>query len=525
MKNLTQLFLLPLLLITAACKKTEQQKVTQPGHVKFGMVNATKVGSANGKPVTLGEVVPAFVLLSITDAQGKAIETDKKIALYAFGGSFVSESLSLKPGNYKLGKFLVLDAANKIIYASPLSGSPQAQYVNNPLPLGFSITENGSTLVTPQVLKVEADTPPESFGYVSFGFEVIDATYIPLRLMVKAWIGEFLYERRDAKFIITAYSTTKGTLVKEFNYSGSLGYDIVLIKDGYDYYEIKTQNWGGTDMQEVSHDDLMKYRADGPTPGSFGFGDPFDKQKKSLQYYIEYLEQSSNIMTPSHKTSYTYNSNGRVEYAKHHNYNTNTAKFEPATMETFIYDPLNSTRVSKIYTYSWNAQLQNWETTAFKEITYEYLSSTNYKGLSTITEKNMLSGITTIASFQFSYNSQGFSSVTYSFSNGVSFIYNFKYALKNIIEDKTINGGELCNTGTYQYDNQINPFKHLGYIDMYLQNFSAGNKLTENVNYTGCSYPSLKPLSYDYQYDQDGYPTVKITHYSNGKKGKTAFYY
>ncbi len=174
MKNLTQLFLLSLLLITAACKKTEQQKIAQPGQVKFGMVNTTKVGSATEKVLSpIPEAIPAFVLLSITDAQGQAMETDKKIALYAFGGSFVSESLSLKPGNYKLSKFLVLDATNKIIYASPLSGSAQAQYVNNPLPLGFSITENGSTLVTPQVVKVETNTPPESFGYVSFGFEVV----------------------------------------------------------------------------------------------------------------------------------------------------------------------------------------------------------------------------------------------------------------------------------------------------------------------------------------------------------------
>jgi hypothetical protein len=111
--------------------------------------------------------------LSIKDNNGKLVESSKKITLYNFGGSFVTESLQLNVGNYSLTEFMILDSANNVMYATPMEGSDLAQYVNDPLPINFSINENGTTHITPQVLAITLKTPPESFGYVSFGFEVI----------------------------------------------------------------------------------------------------------------------------------------------------------------------------------------------------------------------------------------------------------------------------------------------------------------------------------------------------------------
>jgi len=116
----------------------------------------------------------AAVIISLTDDQGNVVEDKMKLPLYAFGDSYISENLSLNSGNYKLTEFLVLNADDKVIYVAPLEGSAQAQYVSNPLPIRFTITENESTQIIPQVLAVTTKDNPEDFGYASFGFDVID---------------------------------------------------------------------------------------------------------------------------------------------------------------------------------------------------------------------------------------------------------------------------------------------------------------------------------------------------------------
>jgi hypothetical protein len=79
-----------------------------------------------------------------------------------------------------------------------------------------------------------------------------------------------------------------------------------------------------------------------------------------------------------------------------------------------------------------------------------------------------------------------------------------------------VQAGQICNTGTYKYDKNINPLRHLGYLDFDLQNWSANNKLTEDVHYKACGFPTLIPLKHDYTYDPDGYPVRKITTYKSG---------
>jgi hypothetical protein len=78
----------------------------------------------------------------------------------------------------------------------------------------------------------------------------------------------------------------------------------------------------------------------------------------------------------------------------------------------------------------------------------------------------------------------------------------------------------------YTYDTKINPFNALGYLDYQLLNFSANNKLTENVNYVDCSFPALIPDTFSYQYNEQGYPTILTTTYKGSQlKSERKFYY
>jgi hypothetical protein len=142
-----------LLLFIISCQHEENLSPVQ-GKVTFSFSQAAI--SDGGR--TKGTATAAFVLFSLKDGKGH-VQENIILPLYDFGQGHITENLALQTGNYQLTQFQVLDAANKIIYASPLEGSDLAKYVIDPLPLDFTI-KNEATQITPQVLAVVEDNPP-----------------------------------------------------------------------------------------------------------------------------------------------------------------------------------------------------------------------------------------------------------------------------------------------------------------------------------------------------------------------------
>ena len=99
---------------------------------------------------------------------------------------------------------MILDEEDQIIYATPMEGSELAGLVNDPLPIEFIVSENESTLVTPQVLAVESTDTPESFGFASFGFEVVEPRIKEIQYYDGA-ISRFIYEYQHGKIISSIY--------------------------------------------------------------------------------------------------------------------------------------------------------------------------------------------------------------------------------------------------------------------------------------------------------------------------------
>jgi hypothetical protein len=130
-------------------------------------------GSGQLKSANLADTAATYQLMvSFTDLLGKPVITDKLIPLYAFGTSFVSEKLEIPAGDYKLVKFMVINPAGTVVYASPLIGSPMAYLANKPLPFVFNIVAAKVTQIIPEVLVVGNETP-DKFGYATFGVQVI----------------------------------------------------------------------------------------------------------------------------------------------------------------------------------------------------------------------------------------------------------------------------------------------------------------------------------------------------------------
>ncbi len=147
--NINNNFLFVLLVIFCSCQQ-EETLLPAKGQVKFSL---SEVTGSNGR--SKETATPAFVELSIVDSKGDVQELIK-LRLYNFGQGYLSENLELLTDNYKLTHFEVLDESSHTIYATPSEASDLARYVSDPLPINFTVKNEG-TQVTPQVLVVLDD--------------------------------------------------------------------------------------------------------------------------------------------------------------------------------------------------------------------------------------------------------------------------------------------------------------------------------------------------------------------------------
>jgi hypothetical protein len=230
-----------------------------------------------------------------------------------------------------------------------------------------------------------------------------------------------------------------------------------------------------------------------------------------IDYYVDSYNIDGLDFIPQIKVQYEYFPSGAVSKYTVFGYDPNTSALTEQRSFAFTY---SAGRVSKIEGVQVNAS------TPYVTYTYEYQDSK----VSRISEVNTSSGINSHADF--TYTSEKVK-VAYSYSNGGSFQYEFDFATGNIMNDKTTRGSQTCSSGLYTYDTHPSPLSTLGYIDYFLFNMSANNKLTENVNYQACSFPSFIPESYEYTYDNNNFPSKVITHYKgeSGDKAERQYFY
>ena len=112
------------------------------------------------------------VIFSLARENGDLVFNNERMELYDFNGHWVTKEISLRVGLYKLLAFMVVDTSGSVIFVCPLEGSPKGYLVNDPLPIPVVIRKDDLTRITPEVLAVD-DSPPEAYGYVSFGYEVV----------------------------------------------------------------------------------------------------------------------------------------------------------------------------------------------------------------------------------------------------------------------------------------------------------------------------------------------------------------
>src|SRR5690606_7148733 len=143
MKKLSYLCLvLFTILLVQSCQEDDTDTPEENGKVVFSFDTTTSNKSSALKNLTTEKSVEdaVAILISVEDAGGVSVYEQKRIDLTNINGQYLTSPVSLSPGSYSITEFIVVDALSNAIYLTPKEGSEYASYVNDPLPVSFTVS-------------------------------------------------------------------------------------------------------------------------------------------------------------------------------------------------------------------------------------------------------------------------------------------------------------------------------------------------------------------------------------------------
>jgi Concanavalin A-like lectin/glucanases superfamily len=238
--------LLFLVVLTLACETGQEVK---KGKLEF----AFDLPSTNTRAKAESEAL-RFVVITVEDNAGNTVYDRKKIELYKFGEQYLSEPVEFISGQYALTEFFVLNNEGEIVYATPLEGSALAHLVTDPLPIFFTITEDETIKVTPEVIAID-EFSAEDFGYSTFSFDVVETVSFQLAV--------FTYDETTENFELTASNvsvTASGSQLFDQALPGLT--NRVVVHDGYELYDVTVSKAGYQSYHHTfTKDSLLQYHS------------------------------------------------------------------------------------------------------------------------------------------------------------------------------------------------------------------------------------------------------------------------
>lgn len=239
----------PLLFLMAFAFACETEDAVKKGKLEF----AFDLSSANARAKAEAESM-RFIVITVEDMSGNKVYDRKKIELYKFGENYLSEPVEFLSGQYSLTEFLVLSDNGDVAYATPLEGSELAHLVNDPLPLFFSITQDETTKVIPEVIAID-EFSAEDFGYTTFSFDIVETVSFQLAV--------FIYDESTENFELTSSNvsvTASGNQLFGQELQGIT--NRVVVHDGYEFYNVTVSKPGYQSYQHTfAKDSLLQYHS------------------------------------------------------------------------------------------------------------------------------------------------------------------------------------------------------------------------------------------------------------------------
>jgi hypothetical protein len=232
-KNYWLLYFILVAAFVSAC--SDEQQPAKPGNVRFTINPTADAGGRISASLPEG----ASLYVSIQEAGGGDVYTLEHVTLLKLGDEYISEPLALQPGNYALTDFLIVNAADEVVYATPKEGSDMASWVDDPLPMAFGVSDNAITGLSVQVVSTSA-YPATAFGYLTFQVGIVPGTSFRLAVFKPTSTG-FVFTQAQA-YILDGVDTVhrqhlgEGPAAILFDGDLTKTYTLVVIQASYKKY-------------------------------------------------------------------------------------------------------------------------------------------------------------------------------------------------------------------------------------------------------------------------------------------------
>jgi hypothetical protein len=214
---------------------------------------------------------------------------------------------------------------------------------------------------------------------------------------------------------------------------------------------------------------------------------------------VSTYQQDENSFKLIDATTYSYSDQGRLESSLYSFYNASTQQFTPFSRKAFTHD--SQGRVTLIEATIINTDVE-------ESVLYRYRAD------GTLASMHFSSNVD--ADVAVSYLPGDTLQAVYLYSNGTSFTYRAFMKDGNPEYEKTINAdNKISDESAKTFDDHINPYSLLGYIDYVFINYSKNNPLHTTSQYYE-SFPTAIPESYEYTYNDAGLPLTQIVTFKSG---------
>ena len=493
--------LLVIALLLASCN--DKDILEKPGGGKpQPPVNNKVVFTLEALPGETGIVANLSALVTIENSQNEAVILNQKLALQ-FDGKYVSDTLTLAGGDYKVTRFMLVDAANKTRFVTPVANSEMGGQVQKPLAIQFKLPQTTVSKLPMEVLRIGAGAQPEKYGYPAGAFnlppsedgETDPNPFMKIKVRPVIKIGDVVYDSIPVQFTLTSWNAAGQPTVTRLNLEAGLS-EITLPKAAT-RYDLQVAKWGTVDELSLQKGDVQEgavYTLGG------------SKEAKKLSSEINF-KMVNGAWVAEQKISYQYEHNKlkKITYQRKRADNT---VFVHST-EDFIYNG-----------NGWVEQIvkKNEASQVMMETSFSY----NQGGKIISMQQKEGDKLTTAA---VSYIGRpGRTGITGHYDINIRYQYNFKsitgqYNLQfkggNKVEDDLLFSDGGREIGIYKYNFNINPYVHLNWPDLTFSRSSKHALGGQQNGYDGNYAKNEYPAGTEFVFDADGYPKESITHYMN----------
>ena len=493
------------LIILVSCKKPvePQQPGGGPGPMP-GLSHKYRITAEAIPGLPNQPMANLFAKFDIKNAQDELVVTNK-LAAISYNGKFTTEELELPAGTYRISKLMIVSGTGNVLYAVPVTNSAKAAAVSKPLAYIMVLPSAVTLNVPAEFLKVEPTDKAVDFGYAADAFGNAsnpgEEETLSIKIKTSIKVGDILYDSIPSSLIYRMFNANNELLSVKF-ISLAAGVNTVQLDKNAAQHEFIVQKWGKDYTKRLAKADIRKDVV-------YEFGE--EKEAKKLKSEI-IARWDGNMYKAESKNNYIYDGKGRLAKIEFMQKRATDGTPFIARTENFEY---TEGRVEKINIYN--------ETNAFAgSRSFRYNASGK---ITHITEDLLNVTKTEVEVAHHGRNGDGLDEVNFRFSyshTALTMEYYQRWRNGNLFSDNSRTHNGSTETGSYQQDNNINPYAHMNWHDLFLSNSSKHNMNWQSRTYYG-NYPLNVVYSFEYKYDNEGYPIELIRRYKSYLTGQHLF--